>query len=221
MTGDDTRLAATVVMTRPGPTGPEVLMLRRSAGSPAFPGMWVFPGGTVSEADRASDGDALRAAAVREVEEECGLVLAADDLEPLSEWLPPEQARARFRTSFYRAAYVAGEVRTDDFEVVEHAWITAAGALARHAEGAWDFGPPTWVTLAAMATEDSHPAREFHSHVVGSEPTILAWAGDERHPDRPGPAGARHRITLGPRPWVYLRCNAHEPAAPEPKEAAA
>jgi hypothetical protein len=81
--------------------------------------------------------------------------------------------------------------------------------------------PPTWVTLAAMATGELDPAREFQSHVVGSAPTVLAWAGDEHHPDRPGPTGARHRITLGERPWVYLRHDAPDSAEPEPKEAAA
>ena len=213
---EDARDAATVVITREGPTGTEMLLLRRSAQSPAFPGMWVFPGGTVSSEDRRAP-DPLRAAAVREVREECGLDLAEDALRLLSEWLPPPQARARFRTRFYRAADVPGDVRTDGFEVVDHAWVTPADALSRHARGMWDSLPPTWVTLSRLDAGNDD-VEEYHSHVIATDPTRLAWAGDEQHPERPGPAGARHRITLGPRPWVYLRDEAGAARAPQAEE---
>ncbi|WP_082541186.1 NUDIX domain-containing protein [Microbacterium sp. Root166] len=223
MTMDAAREAATIVITRLGPAGTEVLMLRRSPDSPAFPGMWVFPGGTVSSADR-DNADPLRAAAVREAAEECGLVIAPEELQPLSKWLPPATARARFDTRFYRAEFVEGDVRTDDYEVVDHAWITADAALARHAEGAWDFMPPTWVTLARLAGAGNGEVEgpdEFHSHVVGADPTVLAWHGDEHHPYHPGPPGARHRITLGARPWVYLRHGPRTAETAKPKEAVA
>ncbi|MGN6127778.1 MAG: NUDIX hydrolase [Humibacter sp.] len=219
---DDARQAATVVITRAVGAETEVLLLRRSLDSPVFPGVWVFPGGVVSPSDREAE-DPLRAAAVREASEECGLVVAPDDLRPLSEWMPPPQARSRFRTRFYRAAYVGGDVRTDDFEVVDHAWTTPEAALARHADGTWDLMPPTWVTLATLAAvhpDDTDRADEFHSYVVATDPTILAWAGDEDHPDRPGPTGARHRITLGPRPWVYQRDARGTATATDTKEPA-
>jgi len=45
------RLAASVILVRPAPEGLEVLMLRRSAGSPFMPGAFVFPGGAVDPAD--------------------------------------------------------------------------------------------------------------------------------------------------------------------------
>src|SRR5579859_4821173 len=92
----DTDPAATVVVGRDGPGGPEVLMLRRNS-KLVFGGMWVFPGGRVDpgDADPANPGDemaAARRAAVRETQEEAGLHLDADALVPLSHWIPPAQA---------------------------------------------------------------------------------------------------------------------------------
>ena len=200
----DARAAATVVITRSGPAGVEVLMLRRSPQSPVFPGVWVFPGGLVSETDRLAV-DPVRAAAVREVAEECGLALDPRALEQMSEWVPPPSAPVRFHTTFYRARAVEGGVLTDGFEVVDHAWVRPDDALEWHSTGVWDFLPPTWVTLSALAGDEPAAASIFHSHVVGTEPTILAWGGDELHPEEPGEVGSRHRITLGPRPWTYRR----------------
>ncbi len=49
------RLAASVMLMRPAPEGPQVLMLRRSAESPFMPGAFVFPGGAVDSADYKGD----------------------------------------------------------------------------------------------------------------------------------------------------------------------
>ena len=43
--------AATVVLTREGVGGPEVLLLRRNRATGFVPGAWVFPGGRVDAAD--------------------------------------------------------------------------------------------------------------------------------------------------------------------------
>ena len=45
------RAAATVVLLRDGPRGPEVLMLRRHGSSDVLGGAYVFPGGKLDEAD--------------------------------------------------------------------------------------------------------------------------------------------------------------------------
>lgn len=88
------RDAATVVLWRAGPEGPEVLMGQRGAGAAFMPSKFVFPGGQVDAADArvplalpadqaarlAVDGRAtpaaLAAAAIRELWEEAGLALA-------------------------------------------------------------------------------------------------------------------------------------------------
>ncbi len=94
------RLAASVVLLRDGPQGPEVLMLRRAEREADLrSGVWVFPGGVLDASDASlhdrCDGEddaahstrlGLRAgaldfavAAVRECFEEVGLLLAEGD----------------------------------------------------------------------------------------------------------------------------------------------
>lgn len=83
-----TRAAATVLLLRDTPQGPEVLMTRRSATASFAPGAFVFPGGVVDPADarahplaaRRADQDDLQLtqaiAAIRESFEELGVLLA-------------------------------------------------------------------------------------------------------------------------------------------------
>ena len=70
--------AATVVLLRPGPDRPEILLTQRPS-SMAFAGdLFVFPGGRVDEAD--ADGrfgaSPFEVAAIRELFEEAGVLLA-------------------------------------------------------------------------------------------------------------------------------------------------
>ena len=114
--------AATVVLVRPGPDGPEVLLTRRPATMAFAAGIHVFPGGRVDPGDSLADhalatgisaaeasrrlagrlapAEALAhfVAAVRETLEETGIVVAARDLVPLSRWVtPPALPRRRRR----------------------------------------------------------------------------------------------------------------------------
>src|SRR5947208_5719000 len=68
------RPAATVVLAR-GRRPWEVLMMRRPGGAEFAPGAYVFPGGSVHVEDRGYP-DRIRAAAVRELFEEMGVLLA-------------------------------------------------------------------------------------------------------------------------------------------------
>ncbi len=83
------RLAATVMLVRPDPSsGVAVYMTRRSARSRFVPDAYVFPGGAVDPEDReiaaasglfgsaGSIGAELSAAAIRELFEEAGILLA-------------------------------------------------------------------------------------------------------------------------------------------------
>lgn len=88
------RAAATAVLLRDGAAGPEALLLQRHRGSGFVPGVFVFPGGRVDEADgdprllERTDGlaeavapePAYWMAAFREVFEETGVLLAQDAL---------------------------------------------------------------------------------------------------------------------------------------------
>src|SRR5690349_11198556 len=68
------RPSATVLLLRDADPW-ELLMVRRPGGADFAPGAYVFPGGTVHEDDR-SFPDELRAAAIRELFEEAGILLA-------------------------------------------------------------------------------------------------------------------------------------------------
>jgi glyoxylase-like metal-dependent hydrolase (beta-lactamase superfamily II)/8-oxo-dGTP pyrophosphatase MutT (NUDIX family) len=92
MPGDAPRPAATVVVLRPGPTGPEVLLTHRPATMAFGPGLHVFPGGALDPGDSSprvlgrlrADGAPSVAthagpfvvAAIRELYEEAGILLA-------------------------------------------------------------------------------------------------------------------------------------------------
>lgn len=69
------RPSSTVLLVRDGDPW-ELLMVRRPGGADFAPGAYVFPGGTVHADDRAFD-DEIRAAGVRELFEEAGILLVA------------------------------------------------------------------------------------------------------------------------------------------------
>src|SRR5918994_7518121 len=76
------RDAASVILLRGGDAALEVLLARRNPAARFMGGAWVFPGGALEPGD-----GSLRAAAVREVAEEVGLVLAGPGaLVPFSRW---------------------------------------------------------------------------------------------------------------------------------------
>ena len=106
----EARPAATAVLLRDGAVGPEVLLLRRHRSSGFVPGAYVFPGGRVDAADagpatlalldgREPDAEpdaSYIAAAVREVFEETGVLLARDAAgRPAADASAPEFARWR------------------------------------------------------------------------------------------------------------------------------
>jgi len=91
------RLAATIILARNGPAGPEIFMMKRP-GRGDFPDLHVFPGGKVDAGDDVPElihgltdaqanqllglsGGGLRywVAAIRECFEECGVLLALRD----------------------------------------------------------------------------------------------------------------------------------------------
>jgi 8-oxo-dGTP pyrophosphatase MutT (NUDIX family) len=138
VTGEQTvpRQAATVIVLRGGGDGLEVLLVKRTPHARFMGGVWVFPGGAVDAGE--GDGDAAhRVAAVRELEEEAGIVL--DDpgaLVKFSRWITPAEVVVRFDTHFFLAPMPNGQEATiDGDEIVDQGWFTPAGALAAHERG--------------------------------------------------------------------------------------
>src|SRR5947209_4052364 len=97
------RLAATVIVLQGGTERLEVLLVKRNPESRFMGGAWVFPGGAVDRTE--GEGDvALRAAAVREVQEEAGITLPdPGGLILFSRWITPAQVKIRFDTWFFLA----------------------------------------------------------------------------------------------------------------------
>jgi len=157
-----------------------------------MPGVWVFPGGAVDAGEGEGDG-AHRLAAVRELQEEAGIVL--DDpgaLVKLSRWITPAEVVVRFDTHFFLAPLPAGqEPRVDGAEIVDHGWFTPAVALAAHERGEIELVFPTIKHLEELATFASADAVLAHAATqpVGPiQPRVLMQGGTARivMPGEPG-----------------------------------
>ncbi len=221
--------AATVVLLRDAPTGIETLMLRRDSRLAFAGGMWVFPGGRIDPVDfpaptGVGDGDperelaaAGRNAAVREAEEEAGLVVAPDSLVPFAHWTPPPEAPKRFSTQFFVAPAPEGQVTIDDGEIRDHMWVSPTIALQRRDALEIELAPPTWVTLHTLsehgsvavaidAARRSEPEHFTTKAVFTDEGVAVLWHGDAGYEDgdaaREGP---RHRLWMVDTGWRYER----------------
>ena len=126
------RQAASLILLRDSPDGPEVLLVQRNPEQRFMGGAWVFPGGATHAGEVADQA----ATAVRELEEEAGIALAGDvELVPFSRWITPEAVKVRFDTWFFAAQAPPGaEARPDGSECVDARWLRPAAALAAHAQ---------------------------------------------------------------------------------------
>ena len=126
--------AATVVLIRDVKKGIEVLLLRRSSKLKFVGGAWVFPGGKIDKKDfseeNSSDTEtAARNAAVRETQEEAGLVIRPDDLIYFSHWTTPPESPKRYDTWFFISGVDSGNVVVDGSEMKEHGWFNPEEVL--------------------------------------------------------------------------------------------
>jgi 8-oxo-dGTP pyrophosphatase MutT (NUDIX family) len=146
------RQAATLVLLRESPEGPEVLLVQRNPKQRFMGGVWVFPGGAVhsSDADHA-------AAAVRELEEEAGIDLPeAAAIVPWTRWITPAEVKVRFDTWFFVAEAPPGaEATADGSECLDARWLRPAAALEAHERGELMLVFPTIKHLEALAEFDT------------------------------------------------------------------
>ena len=173
------RGAATVMLVRDGVAGPEVYVQWRVATMAFAPSTVVFPGGGVDPADHAlpvstpglvelaaamgvDDVEAAApyaAAAVREVEEECGVRLSVADLRGRAHWVTPEFEPRRYDTWILAAGMPADQEATGTTtESDRNAWVRARDLLDRHAAGEVRMLPPTVVSLEELDRFDSAAA---------------------------------------------------------------
>jgi 8-oxo-dGTP pyrophosphatase MutT (NUDIX family) len=154
LTGEETvpRQAATVIVLRGGSDALEVLLVKRTPHARFMGGVWVFPGGAVDASE--GEGDAAhRVAAVRELEEEAGIVIADPGaLVKFSRWITPAEVVVRFDTHFFQAPLPDGQDATiDGDEIVDEGWFTPDGALAAHRNGEIELVFPTIKHLEQLA----------------------------------------------------------------------
>jgi 8-oxo-dGTP pyrophosphatase MutT (NUDIX family) len=153
------RPAASVVLLRRGgkhsQRALEVLLLRRTEQAAFFPGAWVFPGGAVEPED-GEGPDGFRACAVRELREEAGIELPAEEeLIPFCRWITPEAVAKRFDAWFFISLAPAHTPpQVDGGEIVDARWFEPAAALADADSGELSLAFPTRIQLGWLA---EHP----------------------------------------------------------------
>jgi 8-oxo-dGTP pyrophosphatase MutT (NUDIX family) len=146
------RQAASIIVLRDSPDGPEVLLVQRNPEQRFMGGAWVFPGGAVHAEDT---GHA--AAAVRELQEEAGVELPADaEVVPWSRWITPEEVKVRFDTWFFVTSAPEGaEASADGSECVDARWLRPAAALEAYGRDELMLVFPTIKHLEALALAES------------------------------------------------------------------
>jgi len=168
------RPAGTVIVLRGGRRALEVLLVQRNPDARFMGGAWVFPGGAVDRDEGHGDA-AVRAAAIRELEEEAGIPIGDPaELVPFSRWITPAEVKIRFDTWFFLAPLPAGaEAQVDGSEVVDARWYSPAGALEARTRGELFLVFPTIKHLEQLSAFESADA-------------VLAHArGREVHPVQP------------------------------------
>jgi 8-oxo-dGTP pyrophosphatase MutT (NUDIX family) len=149
----EARQAASLILLRDSPDGPEVLLVQRNPEQRFMGGAWVFPGG----ANHAGEDADHAATAIRELEEEAGIALGADvEMVPFSRWITPEQVKVRFDTWFFAAEAPPGaEATPDGSECVDARWLRPAAALAAHAQDELALVFPTIKHLELLSEHSS------------------------------------------------------------------
>lgn len=158
------RLAATIILLRGGSESLELLLVKRNPEARFMGGVWVFPGGAVDRAE-GDDDAALRTAALRELDEEAGIVLPDPGaLVPFSRWITPAEVKTRFDTWFFLASAPDGaEPQIDGEEAVDSGWFTPQGALDAHTGGEILLVFPTIKTLEQLSALDTADALVEHA----------------------------------------------------------
>jgi len=143
--------ATTVLILERNRAECQIFVLKRQDRGGFLKDALVFPGGIVEKIDFDRSADPVRAAAVREIEEETGLRVDSSDLVPFSWWLTPESEPKRFDTHFFVAPYPKGQEPSINLE--ESQWgrlMIPSEILEQHARREVRLLPPTLLTLETI-----------------------------------------------------------------------
>lgn len=185
------RPSASVVLLRKGgkhaDRALEVLLLKRTEKARFMPGVWVFPGGAVDPED-GEDEAGHRACAARELREEAGIELPAEEeLVLFSRWITPEVISRRFDAWFFLALAPAhSPPKPDGVETTEARWFEPQAALQAQAAGELVLAFPTISQLQELA------------QFATSQEAIEACRDREVEPILPKVIGTKedHRVVL-------------------------
>lgn len=174
------RPAATVMVLREHDTfGLQVLLLKRNHKLKFAPDVWVFPGGRIDPIDGSIEREHLettaKIAAVREAQEETGVTLVTDQLQPSYQWTTPRGSNRRFATWFFFTLLkdASTEIIIDQSEIVDFVWLTPNEAIKKMKEENFSLLPPTYISLTRIKSCQNFldVEREFQrTGVIGVSP---------------------------------------------------
>jgi 8-oxo-dGTP pyrophosphatase MutT (NUDIX family) len=184
----EARQAASLILLRDSPGGPEVLLVKRNPEQRFMGGAWVFPGGAVHEGDGDHAGTAMR-----ELGEEAGVRIEDKaELVPFSRWITPEEVKVRFDTWFFVAESPPGaEPRPDGSECVDARWLRPEAALEEYGRGDLTLVFPTIKHLEQLAPfgsvgEALESARGRRVEAVQPRVVVRDGAAEVLLPGEPG-----------------------------------
>lgn len=209
--------AACVIIVTDHGAGPLALLVHRSPELSLQGGLWAFPGGHVDAVDRVPNDNlaTARRCAVREIREETGLTVRAEDLIHMARWISPGYLPRRFDTWFFLTVGTYGNVQVDGREIIDHAWYPPKKALLDHNQHQLRLTPPAFVFLSRMIGMDSLDALRQDAQHNGvpyfrGRPIDLPYgrcvlyegdvAYDRADLGRPGP---RNRLWMQKSGWRY------------------
>ena len=175
-----------MILLRGGESTLEVLLVKRTPHASFMGGVWVFPGGAV-EQNEGEDDAAHRAAALRELNEEAGIELAAP--EGAGEVLPLDHPRggegALRHPLLPRPPARRPGAQVDGEECVDLGWFTPAGALLAHERQEIALVFPTIKHLEQLSELSATPWRDLLRHASGLkvravQPRVLIDEGGAR-----------------------------------------
>lgn len=196
------RLSAAIMVLRPSADdgSVEVFMVRRHVKSDFAPDVFVFPGGSVTDADREAElipgvcvpldalspetalGTGVRAAAIRELFEEAGVLLALHEGQPVHSDAADRQRLAAHRAQLQSASLTIAELTAAEdlvlmTDVLTHCahWITPEPFPKR-------FDTHFFIALHPQGQEASHDNRETVHGVWVRPATALQAYADGQFP---------------------------------------
>jgi len=221
--------SATLILLRQTPSGMETLLLKRNK-EMTFGSAWVFPGGKIDPQDYLQSSSpaqilslagidsalhehreihAAYHAAVRETQEESGVIIRVENLVLMSCWTTPLLGdRPRFRTWFFAGEIGDQTIIVDGHEMIDDRWIQVKEAVDVAMVRELGMLPPTYNTLmeinqypdvkTTLQQLRKKPLQVYNPKLISCEGGFASlYEGDAGYDTADlNVAGARHRLIV-------------------------